>query len=164
MTNPSVEVIETKDGSSSLLLPEIDETYHSTHGAITESKYVILEKGLNYFRGSNPENHHINILEIGFGTGLNAWLTALQTQDSSNLTVQFTTLEKYPLPKTIVEKLPHGGCFGFSLNDHALQDPGYEDTIQDLVEKRVIELVFEEYGDHLTGLGSKSKVCVLRRP
>ena len=64
---------------------------------------------------------------------------------------------------TVVEKLPSGGCFGFSLNDHALQDPGYERAIDDLVRVGQVELAFEEYGDHLTGLGSKSKICVLRK-
>ena len=64
---------------------------------------------------------------------------------------------------TVIDRVPRGGCFGFSLNDHALQDPGYETAIRDLVEAGTVDLVFDEYGDHLTGLGSKSRVCVLKK-
>ena len=64
---------------------------------------------------------------------------------------------------TVVDRMPLDGCFGFSLNDHALQDPGYVQTIEQLVDAGDVALIFDDYGDHLPGLGSKSKVCVLRK-
>jgi predicted TPR repeat methyltransferase len=63
----------------------------------------------------------------------------------------------------VVAVLPKGGCFGFSLNDHALEDPGYMRHIEALVEKGEVEIVFDEYGDHLPGIGLKSKVMVLKK-
>ncbi|MBU2915470.1 tRNA (5-methylaminomethyl-2-thiouridine)(34)-methyltransferase MnmD [Reichenbachiella agariperforans] len=101
---PKVEIFETKDGSHSLLLPEMNETYHSTHGAITEAQYVFLEKGLAHYREMNPDQQVIRVLEIGFGTGLNAWLTALETNKSMESLV-YTSLEKYPLAKEVTDQL-----------------------------------------------------------
>ena len=63
----------TEDGSHTLYLPELDEHYHSTHGAIRESLHVYLEAGLHHCH-----KEEINLLEIGFGTGLNAFLTLLE--------------------------------------------------------------------------------------
>ena len=97
-----IELIETKDGSHSLLVPELNETYHSTHGAVTESQYVFIEKGLNYILEKKPKK--INILEVGFGTGLNALLTCLESTQFG-IGVHYTTLETYPLPEEITDKL-----------------------------------------------------------
>ncbi|MEO3429212.1 methyltransferase domain-containing protein [Pelagibius sp. CAU 1746] len=63
----------------------------------------------------------------------------------------------------VVALLPQGGCFGFSLNDHALEDPSYEARIKVLVEAGRIEVVSDAYGDHLPGIGLKAKIYVLRR-
>ena len=60
----------TADGSHTLYVGALDETYHSKHGAIQEAVHVFVEAGLTYFK--KPQ---INVLEIGFGTGLNAFLT-----------------------------------------------------------------------------------------
>ena len=65
--------------------------------------------------------------------------------------------------ETVMALLPQGGCFVFSLNDHALADPSYKERIDDLVSRGKAELVFEEYGDHLPKAGIKSSVCVLRK-
>ncbi|SHK57250.1 tRNA U34 5-methylaminomethyl-2-thiouridine-forming methyltransferase MnmC [Reichenbachiella agariperforans] len=108
---PKVEIFETKDGSHSLLLPEMNETYHSTHGAITEAQYVFLEKGLAHYRERNPDQQVIRVLEIGFGTGLNAWLTALETNKSMESLV-YTSLEKYPLAKEVTDQLNYVGQLG----------------------------------------------------
>ena len=116
---PKVELIETKDGSSSLFLPELNETYHSTHGALTESQYVFVDKGFNYFQERNPEKAEINILEIGFGTGLNAWLTAIAIQNLK-LKVQYSSLEKFPLEPETIEQLNYKK--GYSEKDQVLFD------------------------------------------
>ena len=86
------EIITTSDGSSSLFVPDLNETYHSTHGAINEGLHVFIKKGLEVKKLLNP----VNILEIGFGTGLNALLT-LKKCTEENFKVHYTGLEKYPV-------------------------------------------------------------------
>lgn len=90
-----IEIISTKDGSKTLFVPELNETYHSKHGALTESKHVYIEMGLKFVaeQGVQP----INILEIGFGTGLN-WFLALEFAKNQNLSINYETLEKFPIP------------------------------------------------------------------
>jgi tRNA U34 5-methylaminomethyl-2-thiouridine-forming methyltransferase MnmC len=61
------EIITTADGSTSIHLIDWDETYHSKHGAIQEAYHVFIKNGLDQF-----QNKELSILEIGFGTGLNA--------------------------------------------------------------------------------------------
>ncbi|MCG8474354.1 MAG: tRNA (5-methylaminomethyl-2-thiouridine)(34)-methyltransferase MnmD [Cytophagales bacterium] len=100
---PEVKLITTEDGSHSLYVPELNETYHSFHGAVNESQHIYLDKGLAIWEEQNPKKN-ARILEIGFGTGLNALLTikhALTTQKAVN----YTTLEAYPLPPDITDSL-----------------------------------------------------------
>jgi tRNA U34 5-methylaminomethyl-2-thiouridine-forming methyltransferase MnmC len=89
----------TADGSHTLFLPEMDEHYHSVNGAIQESKHVYLEAGFKQCR--KPEIH---ILEMGFGTGLNALLTALEAENQK-IKVFYTGLEKFPLSSQIISQL-----------------------------------------------------------
>ena len=84
-----VELKMSDDGSHTLFVPELNEHYHSVYGARTESMHVFIESGLNRVKAEN-----IRILEIGFGTGLNALLTAL---NKNNKTIEYHSLEKYPL-------------------------------------------------------------------
>jgi len=93
------ELIKTADGSDTLFLRELDEHYHSTFGAIQESTHVFIEAGLRKF-----EQSQLIILEVGFGTGLNAFLTLSETIKSKK-TIRYITIEKYPLPQSIWETL-----------------------------------------------------------
>ncbi|MBK5194461.1 MAG: tRNA (5-methylaminomethyl-2-thiouridine)(34)-methyltransferase MnmD [Proteiniphilum sp.] len=81
----------TEDGSHTLYVPELDEHYHSTHGAIQESMHVYIDAGLRHCN-----NAEINLLEIGFGTGLNAFLTLLEAEKLQKK-IHYTTLELYPV-------------------------------------------------------------------
>jgi len=81
----------TEDGSHTLYVPTLDEHYHSIHGAIQESSYVYIEAGLRAC-----EKNEIHLLEIGFGTGLNAFLSLLESE-SGNIKIIYHTVEKYPL-------------------------------------------------------------------
>ena len=83
----------TEDGSHTLYMPEMDEHYHSVHGAINESLHIFIENGL-LFSGKKE----LTILEIGFGTGLNAYLTYCFGH-KENKNIRYYTLEKYPLQK-----------------------------------------------------------------
>lgn len=98
--NMDLKIIESADGSHTLLLSSLNETYHSTKGAITESLHVFLKEGLEKF----IDVQEVTILEIGFGTGLNAILTLLKGLETGQK-INYHTLEPFPLPKEIISKL-----------------------------------------------------------
>ena len=85
------ELIQTSDGSTSLYIADLQETYHSKHGALQETLHVFIHNGLQLFR-----QQAVSILEIGFGTGLNALVTYLK-HSNLNLSVHYETVEAYPL-------------------------------------------------------------------
>jgi tRNA U34 5-methylaminomethyl-2-thiouridine-forming methyltransferase MnmC len=86
------EIQITSDGSTTIHLPDWDENYHSKHGAIQEAKYVFIKNGLALF-----ENElEVNILEVGFGTGLNAFITYLETKKNKQL-IDYVGVEAYPI-------------------------------------------------------------------
>ena len=85
------EIITTGDGSKTIQIMDWQEQYHSKHGAIQEAYHVFIKSGLDLF-----ENQEINILEIGFGTGLNAFITLIEF-DKQNLKVNYTGVEAYPV-------------------------------------------------------------------
>ncbi|MDP3313264.1 tRNA (5-methylaminomethyl-2-thiouridine)(34)-methyltransferase MnmD [Lutibacter sp.] len=85
------EILITSDGSSTIHLPEWDENYHSKHGAIQEAKHVFIKSGFSLFK-----NENISILEIGFGTGLNCFITFLEAI-KSNVSVNYAGVEAYPV-------------------------------------------------------------------
>jgi len=89
----------TADGSTTIHIPEWDEQYHSKHGAIQEAKHVFIKNGLSLF-----SNQKISILEIGFGTGLNCFITFLEAP-KMKLAVDYVGVEAYPLAADEVEKM-----------------------------------------------------------
>ncbi|CDF78438.1 conserved hypothetical protein [Formosa agariphila KMM 3901] len=98
------KIITTADGSSTIYLPDLDETYHSRHGAIQEAIHVFIKSGLEFWLSKNPESHHLNILEIGFGTGLNAFLTCLQAEELQ-CNIAYTGVEAYPVSQADLEHI-----------------------------------------------------------
>ena len=88
-------IITTSDGSKTIQIEDWDEQYHSIHGAIQESQHVFIKTGLHHFLKLYQPNH-LSILEIGFGTGLNAFLTALEAQ-THKLKIQYDGVEAYPV-------------------------------------------------------------------
>jgi len=100
-----MKIIVTGDGSHTIGLKDTGECYHSIHGAIQESRHVFIQSGfLTVPRSESP----INILEVGFGTGLNALLTACQGHDLP--TIQYTAIEPHPISNEIWDRLnyaPH---------------------------------------------------------
>jgi tRNA U34 5-methylaminomethyl-2-thiouridine-forming methyltransferase MnmC len=96
-------LIKTADGSHSLYVKELDEHYHSIHGAIQESKYVFIEKGLKHIL-TKQNFSELFILEIGFGTGLNALLTFMEAENL-NAKINYTSLEAFPLEIELVNTL-----------------------------------------------------------
>ena len=96
---PKVNLLETADGSYSLYRADIDETYHSRHGAKQESEHVFIKSGLNYFLNKWPEKEAVSVFEVGFGTGLNFFLTLNSFPKSKQL--YYHGVEKFPLDKNI---------------------------------------------------------------
>lgn len=90
---------QTEDGSATLFVPQWNEHYHSTKGARTESQHIFIDMGLKASPAATPR-----VLEIGFGTGLNAWLT-LEEAERSGRKIHYTGLELYPLAWQTVEQL-----------------------------------------------------------
>jgi tRNA U34 5-methylaminomethyl-2-thiouridine-forming methyltransferase MnmC len=93
-------VILTEDGSHTIKNETTGDTYHSIHGAVQESQHVFIKSGLGYFLSLHPRTE-INILEVGFGTGLNALLT----QAVPGLKIEYTSLEPYPLSEEVYRAL-----------------------------------------------------------
>jgi tRNA U34 5-methylaminomethyl-2-thiouridine-forming methyltransferase MnmC len=85
------EILLTSDGSHSLYVPEIDECYHSTHGAVQESQHIFIDAGLKQCHKTE-----ICVLEIGFGTGLNAFLTLLEAEKTEKK-INYISLELFPV-------------------------------------------------------------------
>lgn len=85
------EIVQTSDGSTTIHLPEWNENYHSKHGAIQEAKHVFIKNGFNQFTKTE-----LSILEIGFGTGLNAFITFLEAE-KNNKKVNYVGAEAYPV-------------------------------------------------------------------
>lgn len=90
------QLLKTGDGSTTLHLPKWDEQYHSKHGAIQEALHVFIKHGLQYFyEQEKPQT--VSILEIGFGTGLNALLTYITADKIEDTAIRYTGLEAYPV-------------------------------------------------------------------
>ncbi len=90
MTTNKIKILKTKDGSDTIVNETIQETYHSVNGAISESEHIYINNGLKYF----TDKSNIDIFEMGFGTGMNAFLTLIETQ-KSNFKVNYTAIEKF---------------------------------------------------------------------
>jgi len=115
MTLP--ELIKTDDGSDTLFVRELGEHYHSTFGAIQESMHVFIQAGFRTCQQSS-----LTIFEVGFGTGLNTYLTLLETL-KTNQRIRYITVEKYPLSRKTWEALNYpqalpGGGQKFFLKIH----------------------------------------------
>lgn len=103
---PLIQIKKTADGSNTLYDPALDETYHSLNGALSESYHVYIKHGL--LRQLPSCGHSINILEIGFGTAMNALLCLEHLPDA--VSCNYYSLEPFPLEKSLI----HAYYEGFS--------------------------------------------------
>lgn len=94
-----IEIKLTDDNSHTLFVPDLNETYHSKHGAIQESMHVFVNAGLGYFNEKK-----LTVLEVGFGTGLNAALSCIFAEDNAVL-VDYTGVEAFPINNEIAQQL-----------------------------------------------------------
>ena len=95
----TVDILKTADGSDTLFIRELGESYHSSFGAVQESMHVFIKNGLQF-----NEKSSLTVFEAGFGTGLNAFLTYLDSAQSFRK-IQYITIEKYPVPRNTWEML-----------------------------------------------------------
>ena len=108
-------IIITEDGSHTLYLPEMDEHYHSVHGAVQESMHVFINTGFN-----GIQTNKLTVFEVGFGTGLNAWLTLVASKQQQKQ-VNYYTIEKYPLKSEEYCTLNYGILAGDNQQQQFLQ-------------------------------------------
>lgn len=102
-----MKIIESSDGSHTLYREDIDETYHSIHGAVQESKHIFIKNGLCE---KLKETASLSILEVGFGTGLNAFITYLEIL-SRKSTIEYVGIEAFPVPMAIIQQLNYSNIF-----------------------------------------------------
>ncbi len=102
------KIVRTADGSKTIQLPEWNEQYHSLHGAVQEAYHVFIESGLRQF-----SDRELSILEVGFGTGLNALIT-LAEAPSLHLKLHYTALETAPVTEAEWRELDYGSTVDIS--------------------------------------------------
>jgi tRNA U34 5-methylaminomethyl-2-thiouridine-forming methyltransferase MnmC len=101
------EVIQTEDGSKTIRIIELEENYHSIHGALQEANHVFMKYGLQEFK----DKDELSIFEMGFGTGLNACLTAIQSQ-VLEVKINYHGLEAFPVSQEELNELEYGTLLG----------------------------------------------------
>lgn len=99
----NIEIKLSNDGSHTLYVSDLDEHYHSVNGAVNESIHVFINAGLNQIK-----HKEVRILEFGFGTGLNALLTAVNSKGKD---IYYHTLEKYPIENKVINELNYSSLF-----------------------------------------------------
>lgn len=116
MKQRELELQTTEDGSHTLHSPIFEATYHSTHGAIQEAQVVFIDAALNYQLEQNKSS--LNILEIGFGTGLNAFMTYLATA-KGNTTIYYEGWEAYPVGQELATSINYTDLLNSTTEDEA---------------------------------------------
>ncbi len=97
------KIITTADGSKTIHIEDWNEQYHSKHGAIQEAQHVFIKEGLQHYSANNKSTS-VDILEIGFGTGLNAFLTLLEA-DNIKSKINYVGVEAYPVSMYDINQL-----------------------------------------------------------
>lgn len=121
------EIKMTSDGSKTLFINELNESYHSSHGAVQEAEHVFIKNGLLLMNCCE-----INILELGFGTGLNVLVTINEfLKTDKNHIVNYFTLEKYPVSAEELKDLNYGNIFPELQTSYTqLHDSAWNKTIE----------------------------------
>ncbi len=109
------KIIQTADGSKTIYLSDWDECYHSKHGAVQEALHVFIKSGLQYYQNKNSAKE-IAILEIGFGTGLNAYLTQIESE-KLGLKINYVGVEAFPVSEKEIELLEYPKAIHEEEND-----------------------------------------------
>lgn len=95
-----MKIVKTGDHSPTIYSSQFDQTYHSLHGALSESEHVFMENGVKTISGRD----RISVFEMGYGTGINAMLTYLYAKEQG-INLRYESIEKYPLTREIYDRL-----------------------------------------------------------
>ncbi|HEX7757710.1 MAG TPA: tRNA (5-methylaminomethyl-2-thiouridine)(34)-methyltransferase MnmD [Niabella sp.] len=120
-------IITTSDGSHSVKLTNTAVTFHSTFGAYTESNHIFMDAGFQYYQ-EHQEPDEIAIFEMGFGTGLNALLTAIKA-NALKIKVRYTTLDLFPLNETILDQLNYGSRLDAELLYQSIRQAAWNQAV-----------------------------------
>lgn len=101
------EIVETGDGSKTIRIVDLDENYHSSHGALQEALHVFIKNGLLEFK----EKSQISIFEMGFGTGLNTFLSAIKSSELK-LKIEYSGVEAFPISEDEIIALEYAQLVG----------------------------------------------------
>ncbi len=142
-------VFITDDGSHSLYVPLLDETYHSSFGAITESEHIFIRAGLDHFFRSHPGQNSLSIFEMGFGTGLNALLTYRYAL-KNHICLKYISIESNPLQPDFATSLNYPEQLAFENSRkifHALHESPWEREVKiaDLFSFKKVHQKIEDY-------------------
>jgi tRNA U34 5-methylaminomethyl-2-thiouridine-forming methyltransferase MnmC len=116
------KIIQTDDRSVTLFSEKFKEHYHSIHGAVNESRHVYINAGLKQIK-----QKRFNVFEMGFGTGLNAYLTALYAKEN-RLNISYSTVELYPVEAAIYNQIDQ--MSGFDAEFLSLHQSEWSTTIK----------------------------------
>ena len=138
-------ILKTSDNSNTIYLKELDETFHSINGALQESIHVFIHAG---FDEIIKTKNKINIFEVGFGTGLNAILTFLESEEN-NISVSYFSIDAFPLEKELLVELDFKNLFDKKHNQYIenILDGNWNETvlINENFSIKKIESKLEEY-------------------
>lgn len=143
------ELVKTEDGSNTLMVKEINEHYHSVHGALQESAHVFIQSGFEFIA---KQLKQINILEVGFGTGLNALLT-LKTSEKTIVKVNYVAIEPYLLDSSITKQLKYTEIIGpqyheafYTMHHNSVFSPRYisEQFIFMLIHEKLENITLQQ--------------------
>lgn len=136
--NNQLQIVPTADGSNTIYNPQVGENYHSRNGALQESLHVFVNAGLNYFLDTTSLKQ-VNLLEVGFGTGLN-FLLSSDFCTKNQIQLDYTGIEAYPL------------------NNKLIAQTGYEQY----VPPAIWESFTEQYPDALKNTVTLNAFCTLK--
>lgn len=121
------EIVPTRDGSHTVSIPARKVTYHSVHGAVRESMHVFIDAGLRRLLKPEP-GLSLQIFEMGFGTGLNAFLTALEAEKTQTKIV-YTAVEALPLTRQETQVLNYPATLGHADLFHRMHDCPWNEAV-----------------------------------
>ena len=144
-----IKISTTEDGSHTLFNEDLNEHYHSTHGAINESKHIFIDAG---YKALKPK-HSYNLLEIGYGTGLNALLT-LRENLNTCVKINYVAIEAYPVVNALYSKLNYIDLIGDkslethfkNLNESSWNYPQYitDNFILNKIDEKIEDILLNE--------------------
>ncbi len=140
-----VKLIKTEDGSHSLYVPELEEHYHSTKGAVQESLHVFINAGLEKI---SEKTSQVRVFEVGFGTGLNAILTSIAAI-KQNMNIHYTSIETFPIPEMVYKDLNFCELLGDEYQEDFQkmhqQEWGMYNEINSAFKLKKLEVSFQDY-------------------